>query len=134
MTSMICFLKSCDSLYRFDGDEVHKPESRSLLEFARDRFRHIAFPLRRHMLTFFNHLPRNFIGEQNFQYIVQLLSLLDSLETLLFQENLESEELQHIFLHQGKVGSFKSFVDTLSLPDVITKCLSKIPPVFFLKT
>ncbi|CAI9770915.1 unnamed protein product [Fraxinus pennsylvanica] len=66
ITSMICFLEGCISQYRFYVDEVYKPESRSLLEFSRDRFRHTAWSLRRHMLTFFYHLRRNFIVNKIF--------------------------------------------------------------------
>ncbi|KAI3470133.1 hypothetical protein Pfo_026796 [Paulownia fortunei] len=136
VASMLYFLEDCVSQHRISvdndlikakeslQDEVQQSESKSFLEFARDRFAHVAAPLRRCMLIIFTHLPRSFIHEQNFQSIVQLLSLLDSIEMLLFEDsNMTSKELESIFQHQGIIGS-ESFVDISSLLCIRSQCLS----------
>ncbi|KAL2487579.1 uncharacterized protein Fot_40871 [Forsythia ovata] len=136
IASMICFLVDSVSLHqkhveliktkRSFQDEVHKTESRSLLEFARDQFKSADLPLRRCMLALFTHLPRSYLGEQNFQYMVQLVSLLDSLKKLLSQENLTSEEFENNFSCQGSECSSKS-----SLLYARTQCLSVLRSLHF---
>ncbi|XP_022874965.1 uncharacterized protein LOC111393590 [Olea europaea var. sylvestris] len=105
-------------------NEVQKSEPVALLEFARDRLSHIAVPLRSCLLKFFTHLARSFVGDQIFQYMAQLVSLLDSLETLFFQVKLTSEELENIFSHQGTVDSSQSSVHASQLLYTKTQCLS----------
>ncbi|KAL7084177.1 hypothetical protein ACP275_14G209000 [Erythranthe tilingii] len=95
-------------------------ESKSLLEFARDQFAHLATPVRDCMSTLITHLPTRFIHEQIFRSMTQLTSLLDSIETLLFEDkSLTSEELERIFLiHEGT----NICVDTSSLIYIRSKC------------
>ncbi|KAL2487580.1 uncharacterized protein Fot_40872 [Forsythia ovata] len=136
ISSVIYFLEDCVSQHRIyvenelinakeiTNTEVQKSESRSLLEFARDRFSNTALPLKRSLLTFFTHLARSFIGDQNFQYMVQLVSLLNSLEILLFQDKLTSEEFENIFSRPQMVDSSQSSVDVSPLLYTKTQCLS----------
>ncbi|CAI9770914.1 unnamed protein product [Fraxinus pennsylvanica] len=105
-------------------NEVKKSEPVSLLEFTRDRFSHTAVPLRMCLSKLFTHLSRSCLGDQIFQYMVQLVSLLDSLEILLFQDKLTSEELENIFSLQGTVDSSQSSVDASPLLYTKTQCLS----------
>ncbi|KAG8369518.1 hypothetical protein BUALT_Bualt14G0021900 [Buddleja alternifolia] len=139
VVSMIDFLEDCVSQYKIyvdnemiknskenPEDEIIQPSEviKSFLEFARDRFTHIATPLRRSMLTFLTHLPRRSILEKNFQSIVKLVSLLDSIEVLLFEDcSLTSQKLESIFLQKGMIGS-ESIVDASSLPHIKSQCLS----------
>ncbi|KAL7106139.1 hypothetical protein ACP275_07G092500 [Erythranthe tilingii] len=125
IASMLDFLEECVSHHRIfvendglinkekeslDGESSKNFEySKSLLEFARDRFANLATPLRDCMLTLITHLPTSFIHEQIFRSTMQLMSLLDSIETLLFEDkSLTSDELERIFLQEGIVGDDKS--------------------------
>ncbi|KAG8369505.1 hypothetical protein BUALT_Bualt14G0020600 [Buddleja alternifolia] len=136
--SMIDFLEDCISQYNIyvDNERIRTKESledeitqkpeliKSFLEFARDRFAHIATPLRESMLTFLTHLPKRFLLEQNFQSMMQLVSHLDSFEVLLFEDcSMTPQELESIFLQKGMIGS-KSVLDKLSLPYIRNQCLS----------
>ncbi|XP_011091752.2 uncharacterized protein LOC105172113 [Sesamum indicum] len=135
VATMLNFLEDCVSQYQIymDNALIQAKESleddvqqstKSILEFARDRFAHIATPLRSCMSTFLIHLPRSCILEHNFQRIVQLMSLLDSMEICLFEDSsMTSEELENIFLEQQMISS-KSFVDTSSLMYTRSQCLS----------
>ncbi|KAA8529934.1 hypothetical protein F0562_034462 [Nyssa sinensis] len=139
LTSMIDFLEDCVSQYHIfvenelikakencDEDEVREVEFKSFLEFARARFKSTALPLRRCLSIFCTHLPKRFVLEHNFQNMVSLICLLDSLETLLFQHNMVSEELE-VLLSDQKIfeDPFESFVDTsLLLCLRRNKCLS----------
>nr|GEZ84020.1 UvrD-like helicase, ATP-binding domain, P-loop containing nucleoside triphosphate hydrolase [Tanacetum cinerariifolium] len=78
-------------------DKGTKSEVKSFIEFVRDRFNSCPPPLRNCILTFCTHIPRSFTGEYIFQKMISFLDNLTSLESLLFQENLVSEELQAHF-------------------------------------
>ncbi|KAK4424964.1 Helicase SEN1 [Sesamum alatum] len=135
VATMLDFLEDCVSQYQIymDNELIKEKESlegevqqsnKSFLEFARDRFAHIATPLRRCMSTFLTHLPRSCILEHNFQLIVQLMSFLDSMEKFLFEDSsMTSEDLESIFLEQQMTSS-ESFVDTSSLMYTRSQCLS----------
>ncbi|KAG8369514.1 hypothetical protein BUALT_Bualt14G0021500 [Buddleja alternifolia] len=135
---MIDFLEDCVSQYNIyvDNERIKAKESlddeinqkpeliKSILEFARDRFAHIATPLRESMLTFLTHLPQRFLLEQNFQSMMQLVSLLGSIEVLLFEDcSMTPQELESVFLQKGVIGS-ESVLDKLSLPYIRNQCLS----------
>ncbi|KAH6770323.1 hypothetical protein C2S52_015126 [Perilla frutescens var. hirtella] len=133
---MVEFLEDCVSQHRmykanelmrsrqFLRNEVQKSKSKSLLEFARDQFTLLASPLKTCMITFSTHLPRNFINDQNYQGIVKLISLLDSIELLLFEDSsMTSSELEAIFLQKVVIGS-ESFVGRSSLTYIRSECLS----------
>ncbi|GKC47737.1 UvrD-like helicase, ATP-binding domain, P-loop containing nucleoside triphosphate hydrolase [Tanacetum coccineum] len=96
--SMIDLLENCVSKYHmFLKNELCKEkqqEIKSFIEFVRDRFSSSARPLRRCIITFCTHIPRNFMGEYNFKNMISLLDNLSSLKSLLFQENVVSEEFQ----------------------------------------
>ncbi|XAR48021.1 RNA helicase [Bertholletia excelsa] len=74
--SMICFLEDCVSQYHVfienelikakehsSEDQVTAEESKSFIEFVRNRFESTAASLRRCIFVFCTHLPRSFIGE-----------------------------------------------------------------------
>ncbi|KAL3835054.1 hypothetical protein ACJIZ3_009790 [Penstemon smallii] len=99
-------------------DEIEKIKLKSILEFGRERFKHTAFPLRRSMLAFLTHIPKTNVLEQNFQYMVQVMSLLDSIEALLFEDNMTSEEFENVFSKEGRISG------SSSLSYMISHCLS----------
>ncbi|KAH6833401.1 hypothetical protein C2S53_011803 [Perilla frutescens var. hirtella] len=135
VSSMLDFLEDCVSQHQifvenelrksdehFDG-ETAKSGSKSFLHFARDRFTNVASPLRNCMRTAVTHLPRSFIEEGNYQNIVQLFSLLDSLEFFLFEDSsMVSKDFEAIFLQQIRISS-ESFIDTASLQYIRSQCV-----------
>ncbi|XP_059650771.1 uncharacterized protein LOC132296602 [Cornus florida] len=139
LDSMIDFLENCVSQYHiFVENELIKAkelckegeptevELKSFLEFARDRFKSTASPLRSCLFIICTHLPKHYIPEHNFQNIVSVFNLLDSLEKL-FQENVDSEELEEILSRQETVeDTSESLVDPslLLLSRKQSKCLS----------
>ncbi|XP_073025717.1 uncharacterized protein [Primulina eburnea] len=112
--------------------EIQQSEFKTSLEYVRDRFKHLAHPLRESLLAFVTHLPR--ILGQKFQDAVQLMSLLDSIETL-FEYSLTSDELEVLLLSQEMVCPHSSFEhlrnECLSALRSIQSSLTKLslPPV-----
>ncbi|KAM3216603.1 putative protein isoform X1 [Capsicum annuum] len=101
-----------------------KEKIRSLIDFARSRFKSTASSLRRCMIVFCTHLPLCFIREENFDKMVRLISLLDCLEGMLFQENVGSQELKELFACQQAIEvSSDTYVGELSLPCLRSQCL-----------
>nr|XP_043619791.1 helicase SEN1-like [Erigeron canadensis] len=109
ITSMIDLLEDCLSQYQENLENVFFSEQqvtsekkkkkktnmvkvKSFIEFLRDGFKSTAPPLIRCIITFCTHIPRSFMKEDNFQSMVSLLNILGSFESVLFQENLVSEE------------------------------------------
>ncbi|GJY19122.1 UvrD-like helicase, ATP-binding domain, P-loop containing nucleoside triphosphate hydrolase [Tanacetum coccineum] len=127
LRSMIDLLENCVSgYYNFIENESLKEkqlrhenegkrtmlEIKSFIEFVQERFSSSAAPLRRCIITFCTHISRSFMGEYNFQNMISLLDNLSSLESMLFQKNLVSEELEDLF-------NSKPLQD-----DSITSCIS----------
>ncbi|GJR49653.1 UvrD-like helicase, ATP-binding domain, P-loop containing nucleoside triphosphate hydrolase [Tanacetum coccineum] len=127
LRSMIDLLENCVSgYYNFIENESLKEkqlrhenegkrtmlEIKSFIEFVQERFSSSAAPLRRCIITFCTHISRSFMGEYNFQTMISLLDNLSSLESMLFQKNLVSEELEDLF-------NSKPLQD-----DSITSCIS----------
>ncbi|KAM4110010.1 hypothetical protein ACJW30_03G161900 [Castanea mollissima] len=83
-----------------DGGEG---KCKSFLDFLRKRFVATSSPLKNCLLDFCTHLPKKYILEHNFQNIFSLINLLESFETLLFKDNVESVALEEHFSH-SKVG------------------------------
>ncbi|PWA75023.1 hypothetical protein CTI12_AA245630 [Artemisia annua] len=124
--SMIYLLENCVCEYynfleneflkdKFRNDNEGKRsmlEIKSFIEFVQVQFNYLAPPLRRCIVTFCTHVPRSFMGEYIFLIMISLLDNLSSLEYLLFQKNLVSEELEDLF-------NSKPLQD-----DVVTQCLS----------
>ncbi|KAH9698658.1 UvrD-like helicase ATP-binding domain-containing protein [Citrus sinensis] len=132
--SMVDFLDNCVSLYHtyidnesmkqsedINGDiikekecgkeaDVSDVEIKPFLEFVRDRFKCIAAPLRSCIFNFCTRIPKCYIGKDNFHVMATLISLLDSFETLLFEDNLVSEELEELLSHSVDEGLSKSIV------------------------
>ncbi|XP_012837482.1 PREDICTED: uncharacterized protein LOC105958028 [Erythranthe guttata] len=125
VASMLDFLEDCVSHHQIFV-ENNNGLIKSLLEFARDRFANLAPPLRDCMSTLITHLPTSFVREQMFRSIMQLMSLLDSIETLLFDDksSLTSEELERIFLQDGT-----NCVDTSSIIYIRSQCLNVLRSV-----
>ncbi|GJY49543.1 UvrD-like helicase, ATP-binding domain, P-loop containing nucleoside triphosphate hydrolase [Tanacetum coccineum] len=125
--SMINLLENCVSGYysfieneflkgKQHGDENDGKrtmlEMKSFIEFVQERFTSFAPPLKRCIVTFCTHIPRSFMGEYTFQNMISFLDNISSLESLLFQKNLVSEELEDLF-------NCKPLKD-----DVVISCLS----------
>ncbi|KAH9698665.1 UvrD-like helicase ATP-binding domain-containing protein [Citrus sinensis] len=91
--------------------EVSKVEIETFLEFVRERFKCTAAPLRSCIFNLGTHLPKSYIGEDNFQILGTVISLLDSFETLLFQDNMGSEDLEELFSHSVDEDFSESIVD-----------------------
>ncbi|KAL5760633.1 hypothetical protein ACOSQ2_019471 [Xanthoceras sorbifolium] len=89
-------IKEEESTNKTDGS---KGESKSFLEFIRGRFKCSATSLRNCLLVFLTHIPECCILENNLRNMVSLISLLDSFETLLLQDNVTSEDMEEIFSH-----------------------------------
>ncbi|KAI3817063.1 hypothetical protein L1987_10850 [Smallanthus sonchifolius] len=141
MTSMVDLLESCVSQYHvFVENELFKEEQlasenqnetkatklevKSFIEFVRDRFNSCVLPLRRCILTFLTHVPKGFMKEHNFQRMVSLLDDLRFFESLLFEENLVSEELEQLFTSKPLQNDLDKFGDMSSIIFVRAKSLS----------
>ncbi|KAL3635023.1 hypothetical protein CASFOL_022077 [Castilleja foliolosa] len=135
VSSMLHFLEDCVSQHQIfvENEQLiakkkpqQKSEPKSLLEFARDRFSHLAPPLRECMLTFLTHLPRSFIHDQTYKNIEQLMLHLGSMEILLFEDNssMTCYELESVFVKKAKTNGSELFVDTSSLKHIRNKCIS----------
>ncbi|KAK6774713.1 hypothetical protein RDI58_029952 [Solanum bulbocastanum] len=139
ISSMSGFLEDCISQYNIyvdneliklnelsDQEEAQKEKKKisSLIDFVKSRFKSTASSLRRCLLTFCTHLPLSFIREENFEKMVRLISLLDCLEGMLFQDNLGSKDLEQLFSCQQPIEvSSGSFLDEWSLPFLRSQCL-----------
>jgi hypothetical protein len=87
-------------------------ECKSFLDFLRKRFVATSEPLKKCLEVFYTHLPKNYVLEHNFQNIVSLIRLLESFETLLSKDNVESEVLEELFSHSEIVDDIsQSFTD-----------------------
>jgi DNA polymerase III delta prime subunit len=76
---------------------ISKRECNSFLDFLRKRFVSTSPSVKNCILVFCTHLPEKTVLEQNFQNMVSLIGLLESFETLLIQDNVESEVLKELF-------------------------------------
>ncbi|KAJ4710304.1 p-loop nucleoside triphosphate hydrolase superfamily protein [Melia azedarach] len=117
--SMIDFLLDCVTQYHIflenelmEGDgnkrEIKEGECRKkvdgrkpFLQFMRERFKYTATPLRNCIFNLCTHIPKSCILENNFQDMVALINFLDSLETLLFQDGVFSDEIEELFSHSA---------------------------------
>ncbi|KAJ4710306.1 UvrD-like Helicase, ATP-binding domain, P-loop containing nucleoside triphosphate hydrolase [Melia azedarach] len=126
--AMIDFLEDCVSQYHIflenelmkEGDankhEIKERESRKeidgskpFLQFMRERFKCTATQLRNCIFNLGTHIPKSFILENNFQDMVALINSLDSLETLLFQDCVVSEEIEELFSHPAIEDYYRAF-------------------------
>ncbi|KAL3731195.1 hypothetical protein ACJRO7_028121 [Eucalyptus globulus] len=142
LTSMIGTLDKCVRQYHIllekehtkrskpesddDGSECRSSELKSFLEFFRDRFKATVQPLRRCLYIFCTHISRT-----NFQNITSLLNLLDTFETLLCGEKLDSEVME-ITLSRDELSllSFETSMGPLyNLYMKIRECLSMLRTV-----
>ncbi|XP_055800621.1 uncharacterized protein LOC129870064 isoform X2 [Solanum dulcamara] len=115
-----------------DQEEARKEKEKisSLIDFARSRFNSTASSLRRCMFIFCTHLPLCLIREENFEKILLLISLLDCLEGMLFQENVGSKELKKLFSCQQTIEvSSNIFLGECSLPSLRSQCLVSLKDV-----
>ncbi|KAI8552028.1 hypothetical protein RHMOL_Rhmol06G0232800 [Rhododendron molle] len=133
LTAMIDFLEDCVSQYQvfienqrmirenehIDQGEGTKAEFSSFLDFVRDRFKVHASSLRQCIFRLCTHLPRRFLSVHNLQNMEILIRFLGHLESLLFQNNLVSEELEEIFSHDNASDDISE-----SFGDTRRKCIS----------
>ena len=107
--------------------EGSKGECKPFLEYVRESFNCAVIPLRNCIFIFCTHLPKTYISENSFQDMVALKSLLDSFQTLLFQKNMVSEELEKLFSHSVDEDFSLAFVGKrylLQLHQRRSECLS----------
>ncbi|XP_074323795.1 uncharacterized protein LOC141660706 [Apium graveolens] len=118
ITAMIELLEDCVSKYKNYCDKksvkhgheyVNHPDS--FLNFIRDSFIAAASSIRNCISTIYTHFPKTFIGKHNFEDMAALMTLLDSLESFLFQTNLIGEELKDACLLEGNSES-PTHIDT----------------------
>ncbi|XAR48022.1 hypothetical protein NMG60_11030712 [Bertholletia excelsa] len=134
--SMICFLEDCVSQYHVfienelikakehsSEDQVTAEESKSFIEFVRNRFESTAASLRRCIFVFCTHLPRSFIGEHNLKKLLSLDDHLNHLETLLFRDNMMSEDLEMLFSSNNMDEDFPATCADKSILYRRCKCL-----------
>ncbi|KAI8552025.1 hypothetical protein RHMOL_Rhmol06G0232600 [Rhododendron molle] len=133
LTAMIDFLEDCVSQYQvfienqrvirekehIDQGEDTKAEFNSFLDFVRDRFKVNAASLRQCIFRLCTHLPRRFLLVHNLQNMEILIRFLGHLESLLFQNNLVSEELEEIFSRDNASDDISE-----SFGDTRRKCIS----------
>ncbi|XP_039172403.1 uncharacterized protein LOC120295382 isoform X2 [Eucalyptus grandis] len=145
LTSLIDTLADCVRQYRVflenehakrrklgsgdDGSECGSSEEdgncelKSFLEFFRDQFKETVQPLRACLYTFCTHTSRT-----KFQNITSLLNLLNSFESLLCGEKLDSEMME-ITLSRDELGLFSFETSRGPLYDIYMKrqeCLSML--------
>ncbi|EOY01170.1 P-loop containing nucleoside triphosphate hydrolases superfamily protein, putative [Theobroma cacao] len=148
-TSMITFLEDCVTQYhiflenesikeREHGREnenhekeccgetdFKKAKHKSFLEYVRERFVSTADPLRRCVSTLHTHVPKIYFLEHNIQEFETLFDLLDSFRTVLFREDVVSEEVEELFLLSTDVKLLRQNAETsLLLCSVRSQCLS----------
>ncbi|KAK2999235.1 hypothetical protein RJ639_022979 [Escallonia herrerae] len=139
ITSMVDFLDGVDSQYQMfcrnqlmyeeqniTEFEASKVQSKSFLEFARDRYKSSSSALKRCVSTLCAHVPKSIILEHNFQHMVSLVAILDSLETLLFRDDVASEELKEVLFSDDFRKSFSKLnsVETKNLSLLLLSKLS----------
>ncbi|KAK2980144.1 hypothetical protein RJ640_021764 [Escallonia rubra] len=111
--------------------EVSKVQSKSFLEFARDRYKFAAPALKRCVSILCTHVPKSIILEHNFQHMVSLVALLDSFETLLFRDSLASEELEVVFTNQWVVETpAHDLPEKSTLAYIRSECLRVLTSLF----
>lgn len=89
--SMIDFLEDCTSQFR-----RHVDDDMSFLDFVRTTFGGLASLLREHVSIFCTHVSRSVL-KHNFERMGCLMSLIDSLQSLLFENWIVSKELERVF-------------------------------------
>nr|POE80710.1 tpr and ankyrin repeat-containing protein 1 [Quercus suber] len=125
--SMIDFLEGCVSQYHIfmDGELMEKKEHnivknyskgecKTFLEYVIERFRSIALLLRSSISIFCTHIARSCILDHNFETMVSIMKLLDTFETLLSQNNINSEELLVQFSHAKNTESCHNSFNSIS--------------------
>jgi len=99
-----------------DESDGSKRKCNSFLDFLTKRFVATSSSLKNCILVFCRHLPKKYVLEHNFQNMVSLIGLLESFETLLFQDNVESKVLEELFSHPELAADIShSFLDMSSL-------------------
>ncbi|KAH9658787.1 hypothetical protein KPL70_023623 [Citrus sinensis] len=107
--------------------EGSKGECKPFLKYVKERFKRAVVPLRNCIFIFCTHLPKSYISENSFQDMVALKILLHTFGTLLFKDNVVSEELEKLFSHSVDEGISSAFVGKrylLQLHQRRSECLS----------
>ncbi|KAK2997943.1 hypothetical protein RJ639_026642, partial [Escallonia herrerae] len=143
ITSMVDFLDGVGSQYQMfcrnqlmyeeqniPEFEASKVQNKSFLEFARDRYKSSASALKRCVSTLCAHVPKSIILEHNFQHMVSLVAILDSLETWLFRDDVASEELKEVFRNQWVVKMPVHDFPEKSLASIRSKCRRVLTTLF----
>ncbi|KAI4357248.1 hypothetical protein L6164_001209 [Bauhinia variegata] len=109
-----------------DNSILNKEKPKSFLVFLRERFISATVPLRNCISILCTHVARSYILEHNYQNMVCLIGILDSIEALLFENDILHEGLEELFsLPEVLENSALSFTGTAwKLHNKKTECLS----------
>ncbi|KAI4357246.1 hypothetical protein L6164_001207 [Bauhinia variegata] len=108
-----------------DNSILNKEKPKSFLEFLRERFISATVPLRNCISILCTHVARSYILEHNFQNMVCLIEILDSIQALLFENDILHEGLEELFsLPEVLEDSALSFTDEAAQ---LKECESVIP-------
>ncbi|XP_065872271.1 uncharacterized protein [Euphorbia lathyris] len=131
-TSTTCFFEDCVSDYRNDERE----NTKSFLEFARERFLSSAMELKKCVHSLCTHIPESYIQKHDIANdVVSLVRLLDYFKSFLFRDDVTSEALEGFFSHpeDSSQGLGLGFADMrlsrrecLSLLKTLHKSLHKL--------
>ncbi|WOH07546.1 hypothetical protein DCAR_0726978 [Daucus carota subsp. sativus] len=137
LTTMIDLLENCVPKYRdfcnskyIEDSHRYVNDGQLFLDFIRERFIAIATLLRKCISGICTHLPKTLILEHNFKDMVALMSMLNSLENLLFQTDLVGEDLKEAILLHGPFNSFRHEVNNKTFLNIRSKCLHFLRTLF----
>ncbi|KAI4357269.1 hypothetical protein L6164_001230 [Bauhinia variegata] len=109
-----------------DNSILNKKKPKSFLVFLRERFISAKVPLRNCISILCTHVARSYILEHNYQNMVCLIEILDSIEALLFENDILHEGIEEFFsLLKVLENSALSFTGTAGkLYNKKTECVS----------
>ncbi|KAI4357228.1 hypothetical protein L6164_001190 [Bauhinia variegata] len=89
-----------------DNSILNKEKPKSFLVFFREGFISATVPLRNCISILCTHVARSYILEHNYQNMVCLIGILDSIEALLFENDILHEALEELFFSSRSFGEF----------------------------
>ncbi|CAN0880585.1 Probable helicase MAGATAMA 3, partial [Linum grandiflorum] len=100
----------------------------SFIEYARDRFLSTVLPLKDCMITLCTHIPASYMGMHNIDNLKRLSVLLESFQTLLFCDSIQSNELEQLFTYPDSVKdpNYSFAAASIELCDRRNDCLSAL--------
>ncbi|CAN0880582.1 Probable helicase MAGATAMA 3 [Linum grandiflorum] len=129
LTSTVDFLKhSVDHFIVHQENEKMNEKYNSFIEYARDRFLSTVLPLKDCMITLCTHIPASYMGMHNIDNLKRLSVLLESFQTLLFCDSIQSNELEQLFTYPDSVKdpNYSFAAASIELCDRRNDCLSAL--------